>query len=209
MLDRAGELTIPRSRLPLGVRVTALSFSHPDKQLFRVHMTAPEDRVFELGNGRILRLDKLKPGPNRFAFYAANHDQVWNPEGLALTIRVTVPFWQSRTWQLVLAALLAVSFWLWLRRRRRFMKQQLLHQIEGDLGPLPGHFGLTKREQEVLALILQGKSNKDIEAELFISGKTVKNHVYNLYQKLGVKSRLGLANAVREFAAKGRPHASS
>ena len=208
LLDRPEELAFVRSRLPLTVRVSALSFSHPERQRFRVHMTSPEDRVFELGTGRDLRLDKLKPGPNRFVFYAANHDQVWNPEGLALTIRVNVPFWQSRMVQLTLAILIAVSFWLWLRRRRRFLKQQLLHQIEADLGPLPEHFDLTKREQVILALILQGKSNKEIETELFISNKTVKNHIYKLYQKLGVKSRLELANAVREFAAKNPPPAS-
>jgi DNA-binding CsgD family transcriptional regulator len=171
-------------------------------------MTSPEERVFELGTERELRLDTLKPGRNNFMFYASNHDEVWNPDGLALTIRVTVPFWQSRLWQSILAVLVAVSFWLWLRRRRRLLKQQLLHQIEGDLGPFSEHFDLTKREQSVLALILQGKSNKDIGTELFISNKTVKNHVYNLYQKLGVKSRLDLANAVREFAAKNRPPAA-
>ena len=201
-------MTVPRSRLPLVVRVSALSFSHPERQHFRVHMTSPEERVFELGTGRDIRFDTLKPGPNRFLFYASNHDEVWNPDGLALTIRVTVPFWQSWIWRLILTALIAVSFWLWLRRRRRFLKQQLLHQIEGDLGTFSEHFDLTKREQEILALILQGKSNKAIEAELFISSKTVKNHVYNLYQKLGVKSRLELANAVREFSAKNRPPAA-
>jgi DNA-binding CsgD family transcriptional regulator len=207
LVDRRDEVTVPKSRLPLRVRVTALSFSHPDRQRFRVHMTSPEDRVFELGTERILRLDSLKPGPNRFVFYAANHDQVWNPEGLDMTIRVTVPFWRSPIVQLVMAALLAISLGSWLRRRRRFLKQRLLHQIKGDLGPLSERFDLTKREQEILALILQGKSNKDIEAQLYISGKTVKNHVYNLYQKLGVKNRLELANAVREFAEKNRPPA--
>jgi len=207
ILDRAEELTIPMSRLPLRIRVSALSFSHPERQRFRVRMTSPEERVFELGTERILRLDVLKPGRSRFVFYASNHDQVWNPEGTALSVRVRVPFWQSRILQLALAVLAAASFWLWFRRRRRLLKKRLLHQIEGDLGPLPERYGLTKREQEVLALILQGKSNKDIETELFISGKTVKNHVYNLYQKLDVKSRLELANAVREFAAKNRPPA--
>jgi len=208
ILDWPEELTVPMSRLPLRVRISALSFSHPERQRFRARMTSPEDRVFELGTERILRLDVLKPGRSRFVFYAANHDQVWNPEGLALTIRVSVPFWQSRIIQSILAVLIAVSFWLWFRRRRRFLKQQLLHQIEADLGPLPEHFDLTKREQVILALILQGKSNREIETELFISNKTVKNHIYKLYQKLDVKSRLELANAVREFAAKNPPPAA-
>lgn len=50
-------------------------------------------------------------------------------------------------------------------------------------------YQLSNREQEVMELILQGKSNKEIEDTLFISYNTVKNHIYNLYQKLGVRSR--------------------
>ncbi len=208
VLDEPDEIAVPRSRFPLVVRISALSFTRPERQRFRARQTSPEVRVFELGTERELRLDLLKPGRNRFVLYASNHDEVWNPEGRDLTIRVTVPFWKSFPWQLGLTVLVAASFWLWLRRRRRFLKQQLLHQIEGDLGPLSKHFDLTKREQIIVALILQGKSNKDIGAELFISHKTVKNHLYNIYQKMGVKSRLELANVVREFALTRRPPAT-
>ncbi len=48
---------------------------------------------------------------------------------------------------------------------------------------------LTKREIEILNLIGAGKSNKEIADELFISYKTVKNHVYNLFAKLGIHTR--------------------
>jgi len=48
---------------------------------------------------------------------------------------------------------------------------------------------LTKREVEILSLVGAGKSNKDIADELFISYKTVKNHVYNLFSKLGIHTR--------------------
>lgn len=48
---------------------------------------------------------------------------------------------------------------------------------------------LTEREIEILNLIGAGKSNKEIAEELFISYKTVKNHVYNLFAKLGIHTR--------------------
>ena len=48
---------------------------------------------------------------------------------------------------------------------------------------------LTSREKEILALIAEGKSNKDIAAELFISVNTVKVHVSNIFQKIDVSSR--------------------
>jgi Response regulator containing a CheY-like receiver domain and an HTH DNA-binding domain len=48
---------------------------------------------------------------------------------------------------------------------------------------------LTSREREVLQLMAEGKSNRQIGEALFISEKTVKNHVSNIFQKLGVDDR--------------------
>ena len=48
---------------------------------------------------------------------------------------------------------------------------------------------LTDREREVLKLIGKGKGNSGIAEELYISNNTVKTHVSNIFQKLGVKSR--------------------
>jgi DNA-binding NarL/FixJ family response regulator len=48
---------------------------------------------------------------------------------------------------------------------------------------------VTKREIEILNMIGAGKSNKEIAEELFISYWTVKNHVSNLFSKLGIHTR--------------------
>lgn len=48
---------------------------------------------------------------------------------------------------------------------------------------------LTKREREVFELLVQDKTTKEIAKELFISEKTVRNHISNTMQKLGVKGR--------------------
>jgi len=48
---------------------------------------------------------------------------------------------------------------------------------------------LSDRELEILRLLSQGKSNKQIAADLFISVNTVKVHVSNIYEKIGVSSR--------------------
>jgi LuxR family transcriptional regulator of spore coat protein len=50
---------------------------------------------------------------------------------------------------------------------------------------------LTKREREVFELLVLNKSTKEIADELFISEKTVRNHISNSMQKLGVKGRAG------------------
>ena len=53
-------------------------------------------------------------------------------------------------------------------------------------------FAISKRELEILQLMLEGRNNKEIEQQLFISYHTVKNHVSSLYRKLGVKNRYQL-----------------
>ena len=58
---------------------------------------------------------------------------------------------------------------------------------------------LTAREQEVLRLIAQGYSNKEISNELTISVKTVESHKTNIMQKLELKNRTGIVRyAVRQ-----------
>ena len=53
----------------------------------------------------------------------------------------------------------------------------------------PFSAGLTAREVEVLRLVAQGRSNKEIADELFIAQKTARNHVERVYAKLGVNNR--------------------
>ncbi|MEW6182295.1 MAG: response regulator transcription factor [Bacillota bacterium] len=49
--------------------------------------------------------------------------------------------------------------------------------------------GLTEREVEVLRLVAEGASNRDIAGKLYISEKTVKNHLSNIFQKIQVTDR--------------------
>jgi DNA-binding NarL/FixJ family response regulator len=53
--------------------------------------------------------------------------------------------------------------------------------------------GLSDREVEVLRLVAEGKSNKQIAAELFISERTVARHMSNIFVKLAVTSRAAVA----------------
>ncbi len=61
------------------------------------------------------------------------------------------------------------------------------------------HQLLTEREIEVLKQVATGQSNKDIAKALYISEKTVKNHLTNIFQKIGVADRTQAAlYAIRE-----------
>jgi DNA-binding CsgD family transcriptional regulator/tetratricopeptide (TPR) repeat protein len=59
--------------------------------------------------------------------------------------------------------------------------------------------GLTLREVEVLRLLVEGRSNRQIAEQLFISGKTASVHVTNILAKLGVHSRLEAAATARRL----------
>lgn len=48
---------------------------------------------------------------------------------------------------------------------------------------------LTNREREVFELLVQDKTTREIAEQLFISEKTVRNHISNVMQKLNVKGR--------------------
>ncbi len=57
---------------------------------------------------------------------------------------------------------------------------------------------LTERERAILDLVAQGKTNKEIAAELFLSEKTVKHYMTNVLQKLQVRNRVEAALIARE-----------
>ena len=57
---------------------------------------------------------------------------------------------------------------------------------------------LTERERDIVRLIVEGASNKEVASALAISERTVKGHLSNVFQKLGVSDRLKLMLYVRE-----------
>jgi DNA-binding NarL/FixJ family response regulator len=73
----------------------------------------------------------------------------------------------------------------------------------GDAHPLPAAASangrtrerspLSQREREIVGLVAQGFKNKEMAEKMFISEQTVKNHLHNIFDKLGVSDRLELA----------------
>lgn len=58
-------------------------------------------------------------------------------------------------------------------------------------------YGVSSRECEIISLVIQGHNYKQIGDKLFISSRTVKNHIYNIYQKTGVANKVQLMNSIR------------
>jgi len=115
--------------------------------------------------------------------------------GLALALAAFVLTWLNyRFWVrdigpevygLALAIIFA-GLGIWIERQRQ------PPTAEADTGPNEKAItalGLTKRELEILGSLSGGKSNKEIARDLGVSPNTVKTHLANLYEKLGVKNR--------------------
>lgn len=82
----------------------------------------------------------------------------------------------------------------WLEGRPVQNLVQVLRDLTVQTAPPPRKtFGLTAREMEVVGLITEGCTNKDIAKTFGISEETVKRHLTNIFNKLGVGNRLELA----------------
>lgn len=79
------------------------------------------------------------------------------------------------------------------------MSPKIARKVAEQFGRVPqkkiaDDYLLTKREKEVLDLISKGKIEKEVAAELYLSLKTVKTHITNIYQKLQVHTRVEALN---------------
>ena len=67
--------------------------------------------------------------------------------------------------------------------------RRVLEQVRATQGPKKDEAKLTDNEQKILLLIAEGKTNREIAADVFLSDKTVKNYVSSILSKLNLKRR--------------------
>jgi len=97
-------------------------------------------------------------------------------------------------------SLLKDEYWI-SRKMNDSLISQLIDLSQGNKG-VPNTenvFQLSKREMEILQAISSGLSNLEISDKYFISEKTVKAHVYNLFKKMGVNSRTQAVKKAMDF----------
>lgn len=125
--------------------------------------------------------------------------------GFSLPIAVFV-FRIVGGWAIIAFCLILINGipFIWLKYFWSFYEKKGFPLVEDQtaLNKMFKEYSISRREQDIIAHILQGKSNKEIENQLFISRNTVRNHLYSIYQKFGVKSRGQLVHFIQE-AQKG------
>lgn len=70
------------------------------------------------------------------------------------------------------------------------------HAVRGGKSKLDGAVKMTKREREIIGLLSDGLTNKEMAQKIHISTFTVKSHIHNIMEKLALHTRLEVANYV-------------
>lgn len=78
----------------------------------------------------------------------------------------------------------------------------LFRYVAGAVAGLPNmrvksQLGLTRRQQQLLPLLAQGLTNKEIASQLNLSEQTIKNHIHRMLQKVGAEDRLSVVEMVK------------
>lgn len=113
----------------LEIRYTGISFIKPEQVKFRYRVEGLEDDWTDVGTRREVYFPFLPAGEYTFHVIAANSDGVWNQTGASLKIRVLAPFWQTR-WFIALCAAIAVAmvFLIFRLREQQLKRRQIVQQ---------------------------------------------------------------------------------
>lgn len=121
----------------------------------------------------------------------------------SISIILSLRFFQSR-----LAAIYVLAFFLanippllyWKTYLKRHLLAPSLQKISPEVLQLfLADYKISKREEDVIRHLCEGKTNKEISQTLFISLQTVKDHIYHIYQKTDVKNRVQLINLIQSY----------
>ncbi len=183
------------------IEFAALDFARPEKNQYAYRLEGRDQDWIYQGYDRVVILAGLRLGRHRLRIRAANNEGVWNEISAVLPIHVRLSFWERWRFPILAVALLALlaAVVLWRRRRSHRLRKA---SVPENLDAVAEKFSLSRRETEILRLLLAGKSNKEIEDALFIAMATVKIHVHNIFRKVKVGSRLQLLLRIQQEADK-------
>ncbi len=159
----------------------------------------PDILLLDLLMPRVSGLDTLRElsktaNPVRTILLTASIKQDEIAQALQLGARAVV-LKESST-EVLLASIRAVmegEFWVGQDRVNDLVESLRTYVPQGGASNSPRQFGLTPREIDVVGSIVSGLTNREIGEKFSITEQTVKHHLRNIFDKVGVSSRLELA----------------
>ncbi len=143
----------------------------------------------------ILRALQTEPDPPRVLLLTAAISEDEMIQAVGLGVRGVI-LKEMAPQQLVLCLRKIHSGGTWLEKD--VVARALNKLINAAAPPRPDNSGLTPRELEVVRLVAGGLSNKEIARRVRITEGTAKQHLHNIYEKLGVQGRVNLARHARD-----------
>ena len=193
-----GELRLSYTDRFFSIGYAALDYTAPQRNKYTYKLEGFHDKWIKTDRRCDISFTSLPPGEYVFKVKGSNSDGTWDEEGAEVKIIIAPPFWQTKWFYSFIALILFGSSFL--LQKRRLMAFEFRLRKEHEMNELLVKHNISKREKQIVHSILTGKSNKDIENELFISSHTVKNHVYNIFRKFGVKNRGELVLAIKSVS---------
>ena len=164
-----------------------------------VKQLGPDVLLLDLAMPRVPGLEALRElskakAPVRTILLTAQIERAQIVEALQLGARGIV-LKESATELLMEAIRVVMTGQYWVGRESVSDLVATLRELmpRGGEGPSKRRYGLTPREMEVINAIVAGYTNKDIAQKFAISEQTVKHHLTNIFDKVGVSNRLELA----------------
>jgi len=194
-ISKTSEIELPHIYNTITISFAALDYTSPGKNQFACMIEELDKDWKHLGTQNYMTYQGLKPGKYTFKVKGSNSDSVWNENGNTLRIIIKSSFTRTILYKIIIAMIIIILISLILYLWKKLRRISIANGISTD--KLMADNGITERELEIIKLILKGKSNKEIEEELYISLGTVKNHLYNIYKKLNIKSRTQLVSLLR------------
>ncbi len=163
-----------------------------------VQALKPDILLLDLAMHRVPGLEALKelansPNPSRTILLTAAIEKEQIVESLQLGARGVV-LKESATELLFKSIRAVMAGQYWVGRERVSELVEGLTRLMASSGSVPSkNLGLTPRELEIVSTIVAGYTNREIAKKFSLSEQTVKHHLTNIFDKLGVSNRLELA----------------
>ena len=131
-------LKVPDSFSNLTFTISALDFTHPEKNSYRYQLVGYDNRWVELRNNNKITFSNLPEGEYELKIMGSNSDQVWTTEYSTIKIQVVAPWWRSKVAKWVYGILLFIVLMVWAIRRNKHIHEinRLLHERESVLEKL-------------------------------------------------------------------------
>ena len=171
-----------------------------DQCQYKYKISGHDEEWINIGNKNFVILENLKFGKYEFMVNGSHSEGIWSENPASLKIFLVPPFWKTSVFKgIAIIFVMALLIFAYLLLRKMYRST---HTGKIDVDQISTDYNLTKREREILGLLLEGRSINKMAQEMYISESTVQKHIYSVYKKLKIHNRIQLVNFAQRYRLK-------